>query len=69
MSPKTLSMKSMQLYADGNLTSVYPGGSDGRNASLILQLTEGLRIHAGGNINVRRDLTYIFCTPVINNIK
>jgi len=55
-------MKSMQLYADGNLTSVYPGESDGRTASLILQLTEGLRIHAGGNINVRRNYTYFLYT-------
>jgi len=62
MPPKTLSMKSMQLYADGSLRSVYPGGSDGRNASLILQLTEGLRIHAGGNINVRRDHAYFLYT-------
>jgi len=52
----------MQLYADGNLTSVYPGESDGRTASLILQLTEGLRIHAGGNINVRRNYTYFLYT-------
>ena len=53
---KMLSMKSMQLYADGKLTSLYPVGLDGPGASLTLDLSEGLRIHAGGKIEVNRYL-------------
>lgn len=55
---KTLSMKSMQLYADGKLTSLYPAGIDGTGASLTLHLSEELRIHAGGKIKVRRNVAY-----------
>jgi len=47
-------MKSMQLYADGKLTSLYPVGNDGSGSSLTLHLDEGLRIHAGGKIEVKR---------------
>ena len=58
-----LSMKSMQLYADGKLTSLYPVGIDGPGASLTLELSEELRIHAGGRIEVRS--CHIFCENVI----
>ena len=53
---KTLSMTSMQLYADGKLSSFYQSGNDGSGASLTIHLIEKLRIHAGGKIEVRNDV-------------
>ncbi|KAI8478546.1 hypothetical protein Bbelb_437250, partial [Branchiostoma belcheri] len=49
--PKTLQLKSLQIFTDGQLESYYPGGSKrGQEPSLSLQITDGIHLHAGGAI-------------------
>ncbi|KAI8479533.1 hypothetical protein Bbelb_427230 [Branchiostoma belcheri] len=50
---KTLQLKSLQIFTDGQLESYYPGGSKrGQEPSLFLQITDGIHLHAGGAIKV-----------------
>jgi len=51
-------MTSMQLYANGKLSSLYPSKNDGSGASLTIHLIDGLRIHAGGTIEVRNYIAF-----------
>lgn len=49
---RTLSMDSIQIYADGKMTSEYAAGEDPVEPTISVKLNDTLRLHAGGKIIV-----------------